>query len=192
MKNETRVLAALFAATAMVGRLVPHPPNFTPAGALALFAGAYLAGGRWAVGLPLCVLAVTDALIGFYDPRLMVVVYASLLANVLIGRWIRRQGGILPVGAGTLAGSVMFFLTTNFATWLFSGMYPKTGAGLLTCYVAAIPFFQNSLLGDFFYVAAFFGTCEAFFFLARRRPARAHEKAGSGIVGTQRTPAFRL
>jgi hypothetical protein len=64
---------------------------------------------------------------------------------------------VLRVGAAAAASSVLFFAITNFGMWLFSGFYPRNLAGLEACYVAAIPFFQNTVVGDLFYAALLFG-----------------------------------
>ena len=57
----------------------------------------------------------------------------------------------------TLAGSVLFFVWTNFGVWAFWNLYPHTLEGLVACYTAAIPFFRNTLLGDVVYSTALFG-----------------------------------
>jgi hypothetical protein len=87
------------------------------------------------------------------------VIYACLIPSVLLGFAIRNRRNVATTAAATLAGSVFFFLVTNFAVWANgSGLaYPKTLAGLLLCYEAAIPFFRNTLAGDAFYSTALFG-----------------------------------
>ena len=57
---------------------------------------------------------------------------------------------------GTLSGSVLFYLITNYAVWQFTPMYTKTFAGLIQSYIMALPFFRNSLVGNLFYTAVFF------------------------------------
>jgi hypothetical protein len=156
------LLAAIVAAAAL--RLVPHPPNFTPIGAMALFSGAYL-GRRGALALvaPLGALFVSDLIIGFY--RGMPTVYLSVALIVVIGWMALRRVSPIRVGAAAIASSVLFFAITNFGMWLFSGIYPPTLVGLEACFVAAIPFFQNTIAGDLFYAAILFGG----FKLAERR-----------------------
>ncbi len=148
------LLAAIVAAAAL--RLVPHPPNFTPIGAMALFSGAYL-GRRGALALvaPLGALLVSDLIIGFY--RGMPTVYLSVALIVVIGWMALRRVSPIRVGAAAIASSLLFFAITNFGMWLFSGIYPPTLAGLEACFVAAIPFFQNTIAGDLFYAATLFG-----------------------------------
>jgi hypothetical protein len=165
--NHTRLLALLSAILiAATLRLVPHPPNFTPIGAMALFGGAYL-GRRWlAFAAPLAAMLLSDALIGFHSG--MPFVYASVALIVLIGGIGLARKSVLRIGAAALASSVLFFLVSNFGTWAVSGMYPMTLAGLGACYVAAIPFFQNTVAGDLFYSGLLFG---GFALLERALPA---------------------
>lgn len=145
---------------AALSRLVPHPPNFTPIGALGLFAGAYIAMRRyWLV--PLAALLISDILIGFYHPATMLSVYLAFIFCAVLGRIVLlEKRNVFRVGATTLSASVIFFIVSNFGDWLSGINYPVTWEGLVTCYVMAIPFFGNTVLGDLFYVALLFGTYE--------------------------------
>lgn len=154
--NHSRVLALLSAILAAAAlRLVPHPPNFTPIGAMALFSGAYLGRRALAFAAPLGALLLSDLVLGFYHG--LVTVYATTALIVLIGWFALRRVSPVRVGVATLASSTLFFIITNFGMWLFSGFYPLTAAGLEACYVAAIPFFQNTIAGDLFYATLLFG-----------------------------------
>jgi hypothetical protein len=148
------LLGAIFVAAAL--RLVPHPPNFTPIGAMALFSGAYLGRrGLVALAAPLGALLLSDLVLGFY--RGMPTVYFSVALIVVIGWLALKRVSPLRIGAAAVASSVLFVVITNFGMWLSSGFYPLTFAGLTACYVAAIPFFQNTVAGDLFYSAVLFG-----------------------------------
>jgi len=137
-------------------RLIPHPMNFAPVGALALFGGAYFSSKRAALAVPLLSLVAGDIFIGFH--RLVPYVYASFLVSVAIGFWLRRKRSASRIGGATAAGAIQFFLITNFAVWATSiGSYPKNFGGLAACYIAGVPFFWNTLAGDAFYVAVLFG-----------------------------------
>src|SRR5438270_10786667 len=154
--NHARLVALLSAIVAAAAlRLVPHPPNFTPIGAMALFSGAYLGRRVFAFVAPLAALLLSDLVLGFYHG--MATVYFSVVLIVLIGLQLSSRRSFWRVGAAALASSVLFYVVTNFGMWLFSGFYPRTLAGLEACYVAAIPFFQNTLAGDLFYAALLFG-----------------------------------
>lgn len=147
------LVAAIFAASVL--RLVPHPPNFTPIAAMALFSGAYLSQRGLAFVAPLLALLVSDLVLGFHS--LMWLVYASVALVVCLGWFLQSNRSPVRVTLAALAGSVTFYLITNFGVWAFGDMYPKTAAGLAACYVAALPFFQNSLGGDLFFTALLFG-----------------------------------
>jgi len=165
--SHTRILvllAAILAAAAL--RLVPHPPNFTPIAAIALFSGAYLGKRALAFAAPFGALLLSDLVLGFYPE--LAFVYLSVAATVLIGWLLARRKTALRVGLSALAASVLFYLVTNFGVWFLMDYYPPTAAGLLACYVAAIPFFQNSLAGDLFFTALLFG---GFALLERAVPA---------------------
>lgn len=146
------VIAVMIAFAALF-RLMPHPPNFTAIGAMAIFGGACLADRRLALLVPLAAIFLSDLVIGLHV--LIPIVYGSFVLNVLLGRWLRSRRNFASTAAVALAGSVQFFVVTNFACWLL--WYPQTVEGLVTCYVAAIPFFQNTLMGDAAFATALFG-----------------------------------
>jgi len=157
MTVHNRRLIALLTAIlfAAVLRLVPHPPNFTPIGAMALFSGAYFGRRLLAFAAPIGAMVVSDAVLGFYSG--FWVTYLAIGLVVLIGWLALSRVSPLRVGVAAVASSVTFFLVSNFGTWALSSMYPHTSAGLAACYVAAIPFFQNTLAGDLFYATMLFG-----------------------------------
>jgi hypothetical protein len=141
---------------AAVLRLVPHPPNFSPIAAMALFGGVYLSRKGWALALPLAAMIVSDFFLGFHDQ--MPAVYGAFVLVTLIGFALRAHPTAGRITLASVFGSVVFFLITNFAVWAKSGMYEKSALGLSECFVAALPFFQNSLAGDLFYTAVLFGS----------------------------------
>lgn len=154
--NHSRIAALLFAIVgAAILRLVPHPPNFTPIDAMALFSGAYLGRRALAFLAPLGALLLSDALLGFYSG--MEFQYLSVALIVVLGWVALSRVSVVRLGLAAVAGSVLFFAITNFGTWLTSGLYPRSLNGLAACYVAAIPFYRNSLAGDLFYAALLFG-----------------------------------
>jgi len=155
MQRNIKPVAIALTVLSALGRLLPHPPNVTPVGASSLFAGSRL-NGWMAYLLPILVMAVTDPLLGGYS-RATPFVYASFLISVWIGRRIRATENSIRIGAACILCSTQFFLLTNFAVWLLSTMYPMTLAGLGACYIAAIPFFGLTLLGDLVFTAAIFG-----------------------------------
>ncbi|MDE2462109.1 MAG: hypothetical protein KGO02_00125 [Alphaproteobacteria bacterium] len=166
MLNPRQTLLAAMIFVAAASRLIPHPPNMTALTAMALFAGATLARPRYAFLVPLAALVLSDLLIGFYSG--MVFVYGAFAATVGIGLLLRQRRRPLAIGAASLAGSALFYLVTNFGVWASSSLYPETGAGLVACYTAGIPFFRNMVEGDLFYAAVLFGS---FALLERLVPA---------------------
>lgn len=136
-------------------RIAPHPWNFTPIGAMALFSGAVIKDRRLAFLFPLLTLFLGDIFIGFH--KLIPIVYASFLINVAIGLWLRERRTVARISLATLLGAIQFFLVTNFAVWQILRSYPHTASGLLSCYIAGIPFFWNTLAGDAAYTVLLFG-----------------------------------
>lgn len=183
-KNPTRVLTGVAFFLIFAGalaRLLPHEPNFTPLAAIALFSGTYLfhhKGIRQTIkssllsnrintiiqnifpfAVPLAALVLSDFFIGFYNPIVMVFVYGSFVLSIFIGRLIRTKITASKITIGSLIGSIQFYLLTNFAVWLIPGsLYSKTLDGLIASYVAGIPFFRNTIMGDLFYVGVIFGS----------------------------------
>ena len=154
--NYSRLIALLSAiAAAAVLRLVPHPPNFSPIGAMALFSGAYLGRRPLAFIAPIAALLLSDSILGFYSG--MWVNYLGFALVVVIGWLALSRISLVRLGLAAVASSILFFLISNFGVWGLSGMYPHTLAGLSAAYVAAIPFFQNTLAGDLFYTTLLFG-----------------------------------
>ncbi len=156
-------LALLLVVLGVVLRLLPHPWNLTPIGAIALFSGAAFDRKRWSFAIPIAAMFIGDVLMeittGYGLHSLMPVVYGSFAASVVIGLLIRaRRGSAKAVAGAAVVSSVLFYVVTNFAMWTISTVYPKTMAGLIACYVAGIPYFGTQLAGDLLYSALLFGT----------------------------------
>ncbi len=143
---------ALIAAGALL-RIVPHPWNFAPIGAIALFGGALLPGVL-GPAIPLAALALSDAALGFYPGAVWV--YGSYVLIAFLGRRLTARRTTPRVVAYSLVASLVFYLVTNFGEWL-GPLYPHTPGGLWTSYVAAIPFFRNTVVSDLAYSLALFG-----------------------------------
>lgn len=170
------VLAGLIVVAALT-RLLPHPPNFSPVEAIALFGGAYFASRQWAAVVPLVAMLVSDLALGalhgadyasYLGTASFWSVYACIVLTVVLGWGLRGKvtgGRVLVYG---LASSVLFFIVTNFAVWMFNSSYPKSAGGLAAAYIAGIPFFRWTVLGTLAYSAMLFG---GFALLRRRVPA---------------------
>src|SRR5712692_2590492 len=150
MKSENEKLSLLLRGAVIVTlivlsavlRILPHPWNLTPVGAMALFSGAMFRN-RWiAFLLPLASLFAGDVFVGFH--KLMLIVYASFAVSVAIGRWLGESRTVARIGGAVFLGALQFFAVTNFAVWALGGFYPKTSQGLASCFAAAVPFFWNT------------------------------------------------
>src|SRR5437764_4391823 len=170
LRTRLAALTAIILAAAL-SRLIPHPPNMTSVTAVALFGGAYFPDRRLAFLVPLAALFLSDLVLGFYHH--MEIVYASFALIVCIGLWLQKNRSALHIAGAALASSVLFFVLTNFGVWAFGSLYPMTLDGLIACYVAAIPFFRNMLLGDVLYTVLLFGG----FALLERRFSMLHESS---------------
>lgn len=140
--SKKQLIIIAFMLIAVLFRLVPHLPNFTPVTAIALFGGLYFSNKTLAYVAPLFIMLLSDLFLGFHS--ISIVVYAAFLFVSFIGTQSKN-----PSVFAILLSSISFFVITNFGVWLIS--YPKSWVGLVECYTLAIPFFRNSLLGDFFY-----------------------------------------
>lgn len=175
-QSQTQLLfAGLLVVFAIATRVIfnaLHIYNFNAVMAAGLFAGAYLGSRRIGFVIPLLAILATDAILGFYDWQLMLFVYASLVASVLIGQYYAKNRTLPRFTGSVLGGSLLFFLVTNGAVWLVAegAIYPKTLAGLAECYTAGLPFYRNTLIGDLLWSAVLFGSYEL---LKLKAPKRA-------------------
>ena len=156
------MLAYLYMILALAFRLAPHPAswNFTPVAASLLFFGAR--GSRRQMWVPVAALIASDLLLNrfvyHYSTDLsFLFTWAWYGAMVLLGGTLRSKTTAARVVGASLAASVSFFVISNFAVWALGTMYPRTLAGLETCFVAAIPFFRHTLAGDLAFSALMFG-----------------------------------
>jgi hypothetical protein len=191
MSNKIKLniaIASLMITAAALSRLLPHPYNFTPIGAIGLFGAAHFARKHLSFLIPFAALWLSDLLLNnlvyapmypeFYGEGFIWFgasswwVYLGFGLIIAMGMALLRQVKISNLLTASLLASLVFFLVTNFGVWFANPAYPKTAAGLMATYVAGIPFFWNTLAGDLFYVAVLFGAYE---WAQRRIPAlRAH------------------
>jgi hypothetical protein len=154
LKLQVMTISAIIFALAMF-RLLPHLPNVSPVAAMALFGGACFVDKRLALIVPFVALFLSDLILGLHNS--MIFVYAGFALTVAIGFALKGRVTFTNILFAVVASSVAFFLLTNFGAWMMSGIYPQTSAGLVQAYVAGIPFFQNSLLGNLAYAGVIFG-----------------------------------
>ena len=163
------IALALLIFMAALTRVIPHPPNFSPIEAVALFGGAYFAKRHWALLVPLVAMFASDLVLGLLNGGLYwsyfssagyLLVYLCIALSTVLGFGLRGKVGASRVLGYSLAGSLLFFVVTNFGAWLSDPIYPKTAAGLSAAYVAGVQFFQWTVLGTLFYSALLFGGFE--------------------------------
>lgn len=149
------MLVVTMIAAAAASRLIPHPPNMTSVAAMALFGGATLADKRLAFLVPLAALFASDLVLGFHNQ--MAAVYGSFALTVCLGLWLQQKKSVLTIAGTAIASSLLFFIVVDFGIWLMGDMYPRSFAGLVTCYTAALPFLRNQIAGDLLYTGVLFG-----------------------------------
>ena len=163
-KPVSRFVAPGLTVLAALLRLAPHPTNFTPIEGMALFGGARLAGWQaWAI--PLAAMVITDPIVSWMAgypaySAITPVVYACLAINVFLGRaLLKNSQSFVRIGSVSVLASTIFFVVTNFFAWVGVpvAIYPHTPAGLVECFVAALPFFSRTLAGNLFYAGVLFG-----------------------------------
>ena len=170
LNMKYRLAIALIALAALT-RLLPHPNNFTPIGAMALFGAAYFNRQWLMLAVPFLALFLSDLFLNnviyreLYGNQFTLVtswwIYAAFGLVMLTGLgWLSNKVSVGRVLGASLSASLVFFLVTNFSVWAESSMYPKTGAGLAACFTAGIPFLGNTVLGDLFFSAVMFGLFE--------------------------------
>jgi hypothetical protein len=150
MNYKNILLIILFTSFAALTRLTPHPPNFTPLISIAIFCGI-LFKNRYGFFIPFIAMVVSDVWLGFHN--ILFYVYFSLFLIFTMGHIFRNNNNLKNTIYLSLSGSIIFFIVSNFGVWLIG--YPKNFQGLLACYYAAIPFFQNTLLSTLIYSTVF-------------------------------------
>jgi hypothetical protein len=161
-------MAYLFILIGAVLRVLPHAANFAPIGAISLFGGTYL-NKKLAVVVPVAAMIVSDFFIGFDSLESRLSVYGCFALIALIGMAVRKRKNVVTILGGSVAGSILFFLITNFVWFHSTGMYEQTFQGLMAAYTNALPFFRNTLFSDLIYTSAFFGSFELVQAVAKRR-----------------------
>ena len=129
--------------------LVPHPFGMSPVGAIAIYAGAH-GRTRLAWLTPAIPLLLANAVAGFYDPVVMLFVYAGIILSAGAGRLLRKQQNAGRIALAGLLGAFVFYLVSNFSIWLV-GMYPGTLSGLLECYVNGLPYLGTAIAANVIY-----------------------------------------
>jgi len=141
-------------------RMIPHPANFTPIGAVAILMGMLLRPRYLSLSLAVLMLFISDVFVGLYSGMLFV--YFAYALSVLFSSVFLNRVSWAKAGLALTASSLIFFVVSNFGVWMAGGLYPKTGEGLLSCYIAAIPFFKNSLAANLIFGLSGFAALRSF------------------------------
>ena len=147
------MLAMILILMGILLRFAPHAPNFTPVAAIALFSGVYL-NKKYSLLIPLAMMIVSDLVLGMHNVVLFT--WGGFLLVTLVGFWARKHKSVFGVLAASVVSSVMFYIVSNFGVWLM-GWYQHDLAGLVKCYVMALPFLRNFTLATVVYSVVFFG-----------------------------------
>jgi hypothetical protein len=153
--NSKLLIIGIIVLIAIIFRIIPHPANFAPIGALALMGGVMLSR-KHAVWLPLTAMAISDLIIGLHPLILWTWGSFALIAIMSSTFLANRNIGPGKIFTGAISSGLLFFVITNFGVWLQSGLYAHTTSGLIQCYYNALPFLRNTLLGDVFFSTSFF------------------------------------
>lgn len=159
-----------------LSRAIPHMPNFSPMNSICLFAATYCLKEWQKYLIPiLCIwlsdVYITNVIYGqYYDSFVWLYdgfywQYATYAFIVLLGGIVITKVKVKRVLGAAILSSILFFIITNFGVWFSGNFYPKNVEGLVACYIAGIPFFKGTLLGDLFYSSLMFGVFE----LAQKR-----------------------
>lgn len=169
--NKTFKIILIFGliALAAFSRLIPHPGNFTPLAAIALFGAAYFSNKKWAIIIPVLAWWLSDLLLNAtvfaqYETTLLASYqlwsFLSIALIAVAGYFMLRKISFKTIFGSAFVAAIIFFLISNFGVWLTGTMYPINISGLISCYVAGIPFFHWSLLGNIFYLGLMVGVYE--------------------------------
>lgn len=150
--NFSRLLAILgFIMIGVISRLLPHPPNFTSLNAIALLGTIYFQN-RWiSLAMVFSTLFLSDLFIGFHST--MPFVYLSFGLIISLGYHFKSHRFLKTAPLLCFCSSLLFFFVSNFGVWMTSSLYPKTISGLGVCYLAAVPFLMNQIMGDLVYIS---------------------------------------
>ncbi len=150
------LLAVLLVILGIAMRVIPHAPNFTPVAAIALFGGVYL-NKKHSFLVPLALMVISDLLIGLHNT--VAFTWAGFGLIALLGLAMNGKITATRIAGMSIVSSVVFYLVSNFGVWVM-GWYPLTPAGLIDCYVKALPFLRDFTASTLVYSAVFFGAYE--------------------------------
>ena len=177
MKNKGILLALACILIGFIYRIMPfHPHNFTPIAAIALVGGLYFNRKVLAFLVPIVALVASDLILnntinrGFFSQETGLILwadymywtYGAFILTFVFGMYLVKRNAVSKILIGGLGSSFLFFFLSNVGSWITMPIYTKDFSGLASCFVAAIPFFQNTLLGNMVFAGIFIGSIEYF------------------------------
>ncbi len=140
-----------------------YPWNFSPALAFGLYGAAVLPRRSAGLLAPVAVYLASDLGIWLLTGRAdwafypyQPAVYGALMLCAACGWLLREDRTWAGVFGCALLAPVLFFLVTNFATWLGSGLFPQTFSGLVACYAAGLAHHRNLLVSTLLFSGLLF------------------------------------
>tara|TARA_B110000438_G_scaffold78403_1_gene78554 strand:+ start:83 stop:631 length:549 start_codon:yes stop_codon:yes gene_type:complete len=181
MINKNFIILISLVVIACFSRIVPHMPNFTPIGAIALFCSSYFTNKYYAFIIPIISLWISDLFINniilkdYYDSFIWFYPgfywqYFSFILIAFVGLITLKKRSFFRILGVTISSSLLFFIITNFGVWISSSFYSKDIIGLIACYTAALPFYSGTFFGFIFYSFFLFGTYE--FYALKLKPSK--------------------
>lgn len=167
MNNKRLIVAVIVVLFLVFARILPHPLNFTPVGAMALLLGSKFKKGYFGIVLVIVSYVISDVFVNgllynswsvnyFLKPTTWIF-YSIFMLYFVAGKYIVRGNKTVTIAGASILSSILFFVLSNLLVFLSSSLYPKTISGLVQCYTLAIPFFNNTIAGDLVFSALFFG-----------------------------------
>ena len=145
LRNNFFSISLIFILT--LSRLIPHPPNFTPIISAAILSSFFFKNVNLSISVILISMFVSDLLIGFHNYIFFTYIPLVVIA-IIFKEKILKYNNILVY---SVTGAIIFYLISNFGVWFLGKTYDKNIYGLISCYIAGLPFLKNSLISTIFY-----------------------------------------
>jgi len=155
LAKQNLIIIVALTVLGVLGRWLPHPPNFTPVIAIALYSGLRLRPRSLAIVVPFAIMILSDLMLGFHSIAFFTYPVLILLAVMGTGK-VQNSIKFFDVASFSVLGAVLFFLVSNLGVWVMTEMYTHTAQGLMACYVAGLPFFQSTLVSTLIFGIVFY------------------------------------
>ena len=174
MKLKFSIFAVGLIIIAALSRILPHPPNVTPVAAMGIFGAAYFVSKRWAYVIPFLALFISDLVLNniflrsfipdatglIWFTKISLFVYLGFGLTIWLSKILLKNINTSNIIKATLLASLIFYVVSNLGVWLTMPNTTMSIVGLFEVYIAGLPYLLNSILGNFFFVAVFFGIAE--------------------------------